>query len=104
MRDFGLYEGGDYCTYLIFHIQCLDIKHAIGFQDMDLYDDSRTLVHSGPLARRQRSETDWHGWNDLSVALLDNYCKFSSRLSMSVIQMLTSTLTSHNDQGGSPSE
>ena len=40
---------------------------------MDLYDDSRTLVYSGPLARRQRSETDWHGWNDYFVALLDNF-------------------------------
>ena len=42
---------------------------------MDLYDDSRTLVYMGPLARRQRSELDWHGWNDYTVALLDNYCE-----------------------------
>lgn len=42
---------------------------------MDLYDDSRTLIYSGFLARRQRSETDWHGWNDYFVALLDNFCK-----------------------------
>ena len=40
---------------------------------MDLYDDSRTLVYSGPLARKQRSEMDWHGWNDYFVALLDNF-------------------------------
>jgi RHO1 GDP-GTP exchange protein 1/2 len=40
---------------------------------MDLYDEKRTLVHSGVLARRQRSETDWHGWNDYFIALLDNY-------------------------------
>lgn len=40
---------------------------------MDFYDESRTLVYSGPLARRQRSETDWHGWNDYFVALLDNF-------------------------------
>ncbi|KDQ59244.1 hypothetical protein JAAARDRAFT_192767 [Jaapia argillacea MUCL 33604] len=41
--------------------------------DMDLYEESRTLVYEGELARRQRSETDWHGWNDLYVALLDNH-------------------------------
>lgn len=45
---------------------------------MDLYDDSRTLIHSGTLARRQRSEIDWHGWNDYVVALLDNYRKCCS--------------------------
>ncbi|TDL16579.1 hypothetical protein BD410DRAFT_822834 [Rickenella mellea] len=41
--------------------------------DMDLFDESRQLVHMGPLARRQRSEVDWHGWHDYVVALLDNY-------------------------------
>lgn len=42
---------------------------------MDLYDESRTLIHSGELARRQRSEIDWHGWNDYFVALMDNFCE-----------------------------
>jgi hypothetical protein len=42
---------------------------------MDLYDESRTLIHSGFLARRQRSETDWSGWHDYFVALLDNFRK-----------------------------
>lgn len=41
--------------------------------DMDLYDERRTLNYSGTLARRQRSETDWRGWHDYLVALLDNY-------------------------------
>ncbi|KAK0223358.1 hypothetical protein IW262DRAFT_820050 [Armillaria fumosa] len=40
--------------------------------DMDLYDDSRTLVYSGPVARRTRSSTSG-SWTDLTVALLDNY-------------------------------
>lgn len=40
--------------------------------DMDLYDDSRTLVYSGPVARRSRSSTSG-SWTDLVVALLDNY-------------------------------
>ncbi len=40
---------------------------------MDLQDEGRALVISGTLARRQRSELDWHGWNDYFVVLLDNY-------------------------------
>ena len=39
---------------------------------MDLYDDSRTLIYSGPLARKSRSD-NWHSWSELLVALLDNY-------------------------------
>lgn len=39
---------------------------------MDLYNENRTLINSGPLARRQRSE-NWSGWTDLEVGLLDNY-------------------------------
>ncbi|KAF7964575.1 hypothetical protein HWV62_5482, partial [Athelia sp. TMB] len=55
-----------------------DLGESLKYQkgeiiDMDFYDESRTLVYSGPLARRQRSETDWHGWNDYFVALLDNF-------------------------------
>lgn len=38
---------------------------------MDLYDDSRTLIHSGPVARRVGDS--WHNWNDLLFALFDNY-------------------------------
>lgn len=49
---------------------------------MDLYDDSRTVVYSGALARRQRSETDWHGWNDYFIALLDNFREALQPLSM----------------------
>jgi RHO1 GDP-GTP exchange protein 1/2 len=49
---------------------------------MDLYDEARTLVYSGPLARRQRTELDWHGWHDLHVALLDNHRKFHARHAM----------------------
>ena len=49
-------------------------------EDMDLYHEDRTLVHSGTLARRQRNETDWHGWNDIFVALLNNYRESSINL------------------------
>jgi hypothetical protein len=48
-------------------------SHLTMDQDMDMYDEKRTLVHSGPLARRARQETEWCGWNDHYVALLDNY-------------------------------
>ncbi|KAI0058174.1 hypothetical protein BV25DRAFT_1891692 [Artomyces pyxidatus] len=40
--------------------------------DMDLYDDSRTLIYSSPLSRKQRSDS-WGTWTDLMGALLDNY-------------------------------
>ena len=43
---------------------------------MDLYNESRTLVYSGTLARRMRSDVG-HTWVDLHVALLDNYRQFS---------------------------
>jgi hypothetical protein len=45
-------------------------------QDMDLYDEKRTLVHAGVLARRDR---DWCGWTEHFVALLDNYRGSASR-------------------------
>ncbi|OCH94369.1 hypothetical protein OBBRIDRAFT_141319 [Obba rivulosa] len=40
--------------------------------DMDLYDESRTLIYQGPLARRFKSDVAYN-WADLNVALLDNY-------------------------------
>ncbi|KIK10379.1 hypothetical protein K443DRAFT_670999 [Laccaria amethystina LaAM-08-1] len=43
--------------------------------DMDLYDESRTFVYSGPVSRRARSETGFSsgGWTELVAALLDNF-------------------------------
>lgn len=47
-------------------------------QELDLYDDSRTLLHSGRLARRYTSRTEvTYTWVDLNVALLDNYRKWA---------------------------
>ena len=43
-------------------------------QEMDLYDESRTFVHSAVLGRNAKSEVG-HGWNDINVILLDNYRK-----------------------------
>ncbi|KAF8627002.1 hypothetical protein AX15_004586 [Amanita polypyramis BW_CC] len=41
--------------------------------DMDLNDDSRTVVYSGPVVRRNRGETGFSSWTDLTASLLDNY-------------------------------
>jgi hypothetical protein len=49
-------------------------------QDLDWYNENRSLVYSGPVARRSKSEMDWNPWTDLFVALLDNYRKFCVRL------------------------
>lgn len=43
-----------------------------GRQDLDLYDDTRSLQYQGRLSRKYRSEMNYH-WADLHVALLDNY-------------------------------
>ncbi|KAI0649128.1 hypothetical protein C8Q79DRAFT_904017 [Trametes meyenii] len=40
--------------------------------DLDLYDESRSLIYQGPLSRRYKTNMDLH-WADLHVALLDNY-------------------------------
>ncbi|WVR05091.1 hypothetical protein IAU60_002103 [Kwoniella sp. DSM 27419] len=41
--------------------------------ELDIADPKRTLVHMGYVFRRVRSETNWHGWQDLQAILLDNY-------------------------------
>ncbi|KAH7884721.1 hypothetical protein F5I97DRAFT_1929559 [Phlebopus sp. FC_14] len=41
--------------------------------ELDWYNDQRSLVHAGMLARRSKSEMDWNPWFDLYVALLDNF-------------------------------
>ncbi|KAK8869923.1 hypothetical protein IAR55_000491 [Kwoniella newhampshirensis] len=41
--------------------------------ELDIADPKRTLVHMGYVFRRVRSETNWHGWQDLHAILLDNY-------------------------------
>ncbi|KAG6909050.1 hypothetical protein DXG01_002202 [Tephrocybe rancida] len=44
------------------------------WKDMDLYDDSRSLVYSGPLTRSGRSDSGWSAQNmDLTGSLLDHY-------------------------------
>jgi hypothetical protein len=43
---------------------------------MDLFNETRSLVHFGPVLRRGRSDTGFTtGWSELVAALLDNYCK-----------------------------
>ncbi|PPR07542.1 hypothetical protein CVT26_002447, partial [Gymnopilus dilepis] len=42
--------------------------------DMDLYDKSRTLVYTGPVFRKVKTETGFsEKWSELVAALLDNY-------------------------------
>ncbi|WVQ78218.1 hypothetical protein IAT38_000301 [Cryptococcus sp. DSM 104549] len=41
--------------------------------ELDIADPKRMLVHMGYVFRRVRSETNWHGWQDLHAILLDNY-------------------------------
>ena len=43
---------------------------------MDLFNETRSLVHFGPVLRRGRSDTGFTtAWSELVAALLDNYCK-----------------------------
>ena len=43
---------------------------------MDLFNETRSLVHFGPVLRRGRSDTGLtSAWSELVAALLDNYCK-----------------------------
>lgn len=60
-----------------FDSQLLSSKLSYGKQDMDLYNETRSLVHIGQLARKQRAD-NWSRWLDLEVALLDNYRKYES--------------------------
>ncbi|KIR26825.1 hypothetical protein I309_04203 [Cryptococcus deuterogattii LA55] len=41
--------------------------------NLDISDPKRTFVHSGYVFRRIRSESNWHGWQDVYAILLDNY-------------------------------
>jgi hypothetical protein len=41
--------------------------------DMDLLDDTRTLIHTGKLLRQPETGFDLGGWTELFVLLFDNY-------------------------------
>ncbi|KAJ3569204.1 hypothetical protein NP233_g5203 [Leucocoprinus birnbaumii] len=43
------------------------------FQDMDLLDEKRQLVHSGKLWRQPDNGFEWSGWSEMFVLLFDNY-------------------------------
>ncbi|CAL1716353.1 unnamed protein product [Somion occarium] len=56
-----------------FYALCESLVYQKGeIIDLDLFDESRSLLHLGPLARRYRADVGYH-WADLNVALLDNY-------------------------------
>lgn len=67
---------------------------------MDLYNESRSLVYSGTLGRRMRSDMG-HTWVDLHVALLDNYRQLNPLvLRVKVTQIFTVLLTKEEQQNG----
>ncbi|EJD48095.1 Dbl-like domain-containing protein [Auricularia subglabra TFB-10046 SS5] len=41
--------------------------------DMDLLDETRTLIHTGKLLRQPETGFEWNGWSELFVLLFDNY-------------------------------
>ena len=41
--------------------------------DMDLLDETRTLIHTGKLLRQPETGIEWNGWSELFVLLFDNY-------------------------------
>ena len=66
---------------------------------MDLYDDSRTLVYSGPVARRSKSETGFSDkWLDYSAALLDNYCELGAFSALGVLSESDPVLLMQEDK------
>lgn len=49
----------------------------IVFQDMDLLDANRSLIHTGKLLRQPDGGLEqFNGWSELYVLLFDNYRKF----------------------------
>lgn len=47
------------------------------WQDMDLLNENRSLIHAGKLLRQPDTGFEWNGWTELFVLLFDNYCKYS---------------------------
>jgi hypothetical protein len=65
-------------------VKLYEICESLVFQkgeiiNLDLYAESRNLTHTAEVARRNRTEVDWHGWNDLTLTLLDNYVILSTK-------------------------
>ena len=56
----------------------LCVSHAQWpFQDMDLLDENRSLIHTGKLLRQPDTGFEFGGWTELFVLLFDNYCERS---------------------------
>ncbi len=43
------------------------------YQDMDLLNENRSLIHTGKLLRQPDTGFEWNGWTELFVLLFDNY-------------------------------
>lgn len=50
------------------------MTHVDHIQDMDLYNEHRTMIHSGPIARKDKNEAGLPSWTDYTAVLLDHYC------------------------------
>lgn len=46
------------------------------FQDMDLLNENRSLIHAGRLLRQPDTGFEWNSWTELFVLLFDNYRAF----------------------------
>ena len=44
--------------------------------DLDLLNESRSLIHTGKLYRQPDGGFEWSGWTELFVLLFDNYREF----------------------------
>lgn len=67
-----VYQKGEIIVSFFFCVRMCSVLMTV--KDLDLFDESRSLLHLGPLARRYRADVGYH-WADLNVALLDNYCE-----------------------------
>ncbi|KAF8329377.1 Dbl-like domain-containing protein [Cantharellus anzutake] len=51
-----------------------NLRWKIGEEvDLDLLDETRTLVHTGRLLRQPEGGMEWNSWSELFVLLFDNY-------------------------------
>jgi hypothetical protein len=72
-------NGGRASSWYVEHAQLYLMSnpkvYRDAFQDMDLLDESRSLIHSGKLLRSSEGNLEWNGWTELFVLLFDNYRK-----------------------------
>ena len=65
------------------------------FQDMDLLNENRSLIHTGKLLRQPDTGFEWNSWTELFVLLFDNYREY---LRIILIPNVLISRSSCNDQ------